>query len=82
MNQWNELDEAPIVGKYHVRHRIEAAIDTGYMFGKNFNTLFEALNFCILSPYNTRIMFHVENDQWLILESPFNVYLMPHLSRK
>lgn len=44
-NQWREVDVFPEPGMVHVRHQIEEARDTGYMFGKNFWSVREAVNF-------------------------------------
>lgn len=68
-NQWKELDEFPELGKYHVRHSIPAARGTGYLFGKNFDTLSEAVQFFETQEY-TRLLIHVDGEHWLKIEAP------------
>lgn len=67
-NQWNEPDEFPVVGKWAVRHTIPEARDSGYRFGKNFDTLEEALTFC--REVRKRgdycwVLVHVSGEGWL-----------------
>lgn len=70
-NKWDELDEHPIVGKFHIRHTILGAEDTGYMFGKNFDTLDEALAFAKTKYFSVgprpRLLIHVKDTEWLLI---------------
>jgi hypothetical protein len=81
MNQWNELDEYPILGKYHVRHYIEQAIGTGYMFGKNFDTLDEAITFCSKQKYSYRLLIHIKGDEWLNVTDASQRYYVPETEK-
>ncbi|MFC7663791.1 hypothetical protein ACFQWF_15175 [Methylorubrum suomiense] len=75
-NKWREPDHHPIVGQWHVRHEISAARDTGYLFGKNFATLAEALDFCATQEGQCRLLTHIEGEGWLRVDKPFQSYFV------
>lgn len=67
MNKWNEPDEHPVKRQWHVRHTIPAAEGTGYLFGKNFEKLPDALSFCALQTH-ARLLVHVSGEEWLRID--------------
>lgn len=80
-NKWKEPDEHPIAGKWHVRHEIDAARGTGYLFGKNFDRLADALAFCAKQTGQRRLLVHAEGDGWLRIDDLSQFYYVPGTSQ-